>query len=242
VTGIFLLLISSFAAASAQATIVLYDPLAKPPDVNHADRDEQIVKEKLLAKAKARWAEGGRCDGSSLEVIGAVDGSFTKAGVKQRAVVYEMCQTGNGFANNGIAVFENGEAVAHFAVEGGWNIGVSRVADLNQNGRDELAVETSGGMHQGYMGASLTILELMPAAARELGVFLVYTNECEVQAANKFCDRSYKLSVAPSARPVFTARKYLNRGDDEKPRWVVSGKPVTAKPIGGLSTKYESLR
>jgi hypothetical protein len=242
--SLFLWLVVTASAASAmgQAPVVLYDPIAKVPEASRTEAEEQFVKEELVPKVRARWSEDSSCDGGNLNIVGAVDGSFTRAGAKQRAIVYELCQTGNGFANNGVAVVENGRVVAHFAVEGGWNLEVSRIPDLNRNGRDEIAIETGGGMHQGYTGSSLTILEVTETAAAELGVFLVYTNECETYAPNKYCDRSYKLTATPGAKPVFIAQKYINRGTDEKPRWVASGKPAAAKTIRDVSTKYEAVK
>lgn len=230
------------AVAPAQEPVVLYDPVGKLPEASHTAAEEQIVKEQLVPKVRTRWSDDESCGGSNLNIVGAVDGSFTRAGAKQRAIVYELCQTGNGFANNGVAVIENGTVAAHFSVEGGWNLEVSRIPDLNRNGRDELAIETGGGMHQGYTGSSVTVLEISETAAAELGIFLVFTNECETYAADKYCDRSYKLTAAAGTKPAFFAQKYLNRGTDEKPRWVASGKPAAAKPIRDVSTKYEAVK
>lgn len=243
-SGIFIALSLAIlaSAAAAQGPVVLYDPVAKLPETSHTETEEELVKEKLVPKVRARWSEDTSCDGSNLNIVGAVDGSFTRAGAKQRAIVYELCQTGNGFANNGVAVIENGSVAAHFAIEGGWNLEVSRVPDVNKNGRDELAIETGGGMHQGYTGTSITVLELSETAAVELGIFLTYTNECEAYVANKYCDRSYKLTAAPGSNPAFFTQKFLNRGTDEKPRWIASGKPLAAKPIRDVSTRYEAVK
>lgn len=227
--------------AFAQVPVVIYDPLRKGPEKNFT-ADEQLVKTKILPKIKTRWSDDGRCDGSDLNVIGAVDGSFTKKSAQQRAIVYEMCQTGNGFANNGIAIVENGSVVIHFTTEGGWNLDVVRLADINKNGLDELAVETGGGMHQGYTGSSLTVLEISPASVRSLGTFLVYTNECENGGPDEFCDQRYKVTARSGTVPVFSRQKYINKGNDEKPRWAVSGKLQAAKPIAGVSDKYARIK
>lgn len=228
--------------AYAQGTVVLYNPVAKLPETSHQPEEEELIKTVVVPKAAAKWKDTDSCSGDNLNIVGAVDGSFTKAGVKQRAVVYELCQTGNGFANNGIAVIENGRIVASFVEEGGWNLEVSRVADLNKNGRDELVIETGGGMHQGYTGSSITIVELSPAAVVELGVYLAFTNECEKHVQDKYCDRSYKITATPGVKPSFFAQKFTNRGDDEKPRWVAAGRPLAAKPIADTQNKYALLK
>ena len=240
--GLVLMLVLSALTAAAQGPVVLYDPLVKLPDANHTAADERLVKEKLVPAVRGRWSDDDACGGANLSIIGAADGAFTRAGAKQRAIVYELCQTGNGFANNGVAVIENGKVVAHFATEGGWNLEVSRVPDINRNGRDELAIETGGGMHQGYTGSSVTVLEMSETAATELGVFLAYTNECEDHAPEKYCDRSYKLMANPGTKPSYVSQKFLNRGTDEKPRWVASGRPAAARSIGDLNRKYELVK
>jgi len=240
--GVLASLLSLFSAGSAQGPVVLYDPASQASEAARSEADERFVKDRLAPRARAKWGGVERCDSSNLAVIGSADGSFTRAGASQQAVVYEYCQTGNGFAFNGIAVVERGRVVVHFAIEGGWNLKVTRVPDLNQNGRDELAIETGGGMHQGYTGSSVTVLELTETAAKELGVFLVYTNECEPSVADKYCDRSYLLTATRGPRPAFFRQKYINRGTDEKPRWVASGKTAAAKPIRNLSTKYELIK
>ncbi|HTH36413.1 MAG TPA: hypothetical protein VL572_00520 [Pyrinomonadaceae bacterium] len=230
------------AISLAQGTIVLYDPLVKSPETADSPSDEAFVKEKLVPKVQARWGEDDACNGSNLNIVGSVEGSFTRAGAKQRAIVYELCQTGNGFANNGLAVIENGQVVAHFAEEGGWDLEVSRVSDLNKNGRDEIVIETGGGMHQGYTGTSVTVLELTQSSVTDFGTFLAFTNECENHASNKYCDRSYKLTATAGAKPLFFSQKFTNRGTDEKPRWVVAGKPLPAKNLGEITRKFEAVK
>lgn len=241
-SGLLACVLSAVVGIAAQGTIVLYDPVAKLPETGSSAGDEKLIREQVIPKAAERWKEDESCSGGGLNIVGALDGAFTKAGSKQHAIVYELCQTGNGFANNGITVIENGRIVVNFVEEGGWNLEVSKVADLNKNGRDEIAIETGGGMHQGYTGSSVTIVELSATAAAELGVYLVYSNECENHAPNKYCDRSYKITATPAAKPSFFAQKFLNRGTDEKPRWVMSGKAVAAKPIPDTENKYKLLK
>jgi hypothetical protein len=229
-------------AAFAQAPVVIYNPLRTAPEKNFTDADEQLIKTKVLPKIGTKWSDDSSCDGSNLNVIGAVAGSFTKKAAAQRAVLYEMCQTGNGFANNGIAIVENGNVVANFVAEGGWNLDIVRIADIDKNGFDELAVETSGGMHQGYSGSSSNVIEISATFVKSFGTFLVYTNECESLRAGKYCDRSYKLTARPGTKPVFSSQKYINKGSDEKTKWVVSGKPQVAKVIAGVTTKYTLVK
>lgn len=239
---LFIVLGSTGLTVAGQAPIVIYNPSGQLPESVGSDSDDALVKEKLVPGSSKRWAGDEACNGGNMSVIGAVDGSFTRTGSKQRAIVYELCQTGNGLANNGLAIIEGGRIVAHFTEEGGWNLEVSRVPDVNRDGRDELAIETGGGMHQGYTGSSVTILEVGTSAITELGSFLVNTNSCENYAPNKYCDRSYKLTAKASLKPAFFTQKFLNRGTDEKPRWVAAGKPLPAKRIGTAENTYEAVK
>lgn len=230
------------APAFADAQVVISDPTVTAPEKNFSDADEELVKTDILPKIRNKWKNDSNCDGGNLNVIAAVDGAFTQKGAAQRAIIYEVCQTGNGFANNGIAIIEDGKVMAHFVAEGGWNFNAVRIADINKNGFDELAIETGGGMHQGYTGSSIDVLEISPTAVKSLGTFLTYTNECEKGPAGEFCDRSYKITAKQAAKPVFSRQKYINEGDDEKPKWIVSGKPQPAKPIAGVDTKYTLIK
>ena len=230
------------APAFAQTPIIISDPTVTAPEKNFTAADEELIKDKILSKIRNKWSSDSNCDGGNLNVIAAVDGAFTQKAATQRAIVYEMCQTGNGFANNGIVIVESGRVVAHFVAEGGWNFNAVRIADVNKNGFDELAVETGGGMHQGYTGSSIDILEISPTSIKSLGTFLTYTNECEKGPAGEYCDRSYKITAKPGAKPAFSSQKFINKGDDEKPKWIVSGKPQPAKPIVGVDTKYTLVK
>ena len=55
-------------------------------------------------------------------------------------------------------------------------------------------------------------------------------------------DRSYKITAKPGAKPAFSSQKFINKGDDEKPKWIVSGKLQPAKPIAGVDTKYTLVK
>ena len=227
---------------SAQGPVVIYDPLRKAPETNFTAADEQIVETMIVPKIKTKWSGDTNCDGSNLTVIGAAYGAFTRKAAAQRAILYEMCQTGTGFANNGIAIVENENVVANFIAEGGWNVDILRIADIDGNGYDEIAIETGGGMHQGYTGSSTSVIEVSETIIKSLGTFLTYSNECESLKPDEYCDRSYKITARPGKKPSFLSQKYINKGDDEKPKWVASGKARAAKTITGSDTKYTLVK
>lgn len=239
--GLSLVVLSTTAILFGQVSVTIYDPVRTAPEKNFSAAEEKLIKVKAIPKARARWKEVSGCDGGNLNIIATASGAFTRKNSRQQALLYELCQTGNGFANNGLVIFEAGKIIAHFVTEGGWNLGIANLPDVNRNGFDELAIETSGGMHQGYYGGSVAMLEVSATAIKSLGWFLVYTNECESGGPDEFCDRSYKITAKPATVPVFYRQKYDDKGNDEKAKWVASGKRVVAKPNKDNS-KYTRLK
>lgn len=240
--GVLLVVFSMAITLFGQAAVTIYDPVRKTAEKTFSPAEEKLVTTRAVPKARARWKDVGGCDeADNFSITGGASGAFTRKGSDQRALLYELCQTGNGFANNGLVIIEAGKIIAHFATEGGWNLNVNTLPDINKNGFNELAIETSGGMHQGYSGSSVTIIEASQTAAKELGWFLVYTNECENGGPEEYCDRSYKIIARPAAATVFYQQKYENKGDDEITKWVVSGKRTAVKPKKG-TLKYALIK
>lgn len=232
--GVFLAAFLTAVPLFGQVSVTIYDPVRKAPEKNISATEEKLVTTRAVPKARARWKDAGGCDEvDNFNFTGGVTGAFTRKGSQQRAVLYELCQTGNGFANNGLVIIESGKIVAHFVSEGGWNLDVVKLPDINKNGLDELAVETSGGMHQGYSGSSVSMIEVSATAAKELGWFLVYTNECENGGPEEYCDRSYKITAKSAAVPVFYRQQHDNKGTDETTKWVASGKKTVIKAKKG---------
>lgn len=217
-----------------QAFVTIYDPVKCETEKNFTAAEEKLITTIAVPKARRRWKDVGGCDEpGNFNIAGAASGAFTRKAASQRALLYELCQTGNGFANNGLAIIESGKIVAHFVTEGGWNLSMVSLPDINRNGFDELLIETSGGMHQGYSGMGVTMLEVSTSAGKELGWFLAYTNECEKCSPGEYCDRSYKITAKPAVLPVYYQQKYDNKGDDENTKWAVSGKRTIVKPKKG---------
>ena len=226
--------------AFGQTTQVIYDPVKTPSQMKVSRTEESLIKRSALPKARQEWKNNENC-GEDFRIVDAVTGSFTRKRAAQKAFVYEFCQTGNGWANNGLVIVESGKVIAHFVEEGGWNMGLQALPDINKNGLDELVVETSGGMHQGKIGGSITILEISTAAVREFGSTLAFSNECDAEESTEDCDRSYKITVKPALKPIFYREKFVNRGDDMKTRWKKSGR-VQKVLLRKTESKYRLLK
>ena len=137
----------------------------------------------------------------SVDVAAVLHGAFTRASAAQTLVFYQFCQTGNGFGSAGVAIIENGRAVANYvAPESGWTIEAHSLPDIDQDGIDEAALYWSGGMHQGAGGSGVDIWEFSATGAKGIGWF----------QAESFDDRSpptgYKVTAKPGARRHFSAK------------------------------------
>lgn len=208
-----------------QAAQIVYDPTKRVRQMKAAGvAEERLIKRNALPKARRQWKGREGC-GEDFQIVGAAQGSFTRKNAVQKAFLYEFCQTGNGWANNGLVIMESGRIIAHFVEEGGWNVGLRNLPDINKNGFDELVVETSGGLHQGITGGSITLLEVSTTRVTDLGTTQSFSNECEGEESSEDCDRSYKITVTPGVKPIFYKEKLVNTGDDIKPRWKKSAKP-----------------
>jgi hypothetical protein len=223
-----------------QRTQIVYDPMVHSESAPPTVEEDRLMRRSVLPKARAEWKENESC-GEDFRLIDSALGSFTRRGARQKAFLYEFCQTGNGFANNGLIITEGGKILLHFAEEGGWNMAMRSLPDINRNGLDELVVETSSGMHQGKVGGSVTLLEVSPAAVRELGYTLAFSNECDAEMSEDECDRSYRITAAPGARPVFYRQRFVNVGDEEKPRWRKRGKLQKIR-LNKTEVKFKLLR
>ena len=206
-----------------QTAQVVYDPALPVRPVKVGPAEEGVIKKIALPKARRAWKGNESC-AEDFRIIDTARGRFTGKNSVQKAFLYEFCQTGNGWANNGLVIVEGGKIIAHFIEEGGWNLSLRVLPDVNKNGFDELVIETSGGMHQGKIGGSVTLLEVSSAGVKEFGYTQAFSNECDGDESGEGCDRSFKITVAPGTKPIFYREKFINTGDDEKPRWKKGGK------------------
>ena len=120
-----------------QATII-FDPTKKSVPNKASAAEKSLVEKQALPSARKRWKNNEAC-AESFEIISDATGSFTKKNAKQRAVLYEFCQTGNGWSNGGIILFEAGKIIAHYVFDsGGWEFDLDALPDINRNGFEEL--------------------------------------------------------------------------------------------------------
>ncbi|MBX3281313.1 MAG: hypothetical protein KF756_02435 [Acidobacteria bacterium] len=225
-----------FSLATFGQTIVVNDPTLPLPTRDSPDDPPasiaKIYTNKILPPVRKKLVSDGCSDSPTF--TGAVDGSFTKAGTRQTAIFYQFCETGNGLGWVGLAVVEKGKVVANFVQDSGWAFSIHRVADVNRNGLDEIALEFGGGMHQGEGGTGVSIYEFKNDKPVELGWY----------QATKFTDSdttaAWVLTAKTGKTPVFYTRKYLALKNN---KWRRSGarKVVKFKPLDG-SSDFEAVR
>lgn len=186
----------------AQQTVLVNDPNAKTTEPKISPAEENLIRREVLPKARKKWTSDV-CD-EEFEVKGAAKGAFTKSAANQTLIIYQFCETGNGLANNGLVLIENGKIISSYISEVGWVLDLKALPDINQNGLDEFAVFYSGGMHQGESGTGVDIMEFSGARLKGLGWFQA---ESESERSGDF---AYKVTVTPGKVPVFYREKYVS--------------------------------
>jgi hypothetical protein len=199
-------------AQNAAANVVIVDPTKTVKPQLISDEEKYLVKS-LLPAVRRIW-DKDVCEETFSITGGAAAGAFTKAGARQKAFLYEFCQTENAFANNGIVVLEDGRVVAHFVYEGAQTAGLDALPDINGNGRDELLITNYGGMHQGISATGIDVLEFSNGAMAisEIGATQIDYDASGASEDGKGAVYSYKISVARGAQPVFYREKFVPRG------------------------------
>ena len=217
-------------AIFAQQTIVINEPDAKvaPLVMNTAEID--LIKSKILPKVRKHWANNESCD-EKFEITSRVRGAFSAPNSTQELVLFEFCQTGNGFGNNGLILIEGGKIIGSYVSEGGWAIDLESLPDINQNGLNEFLVYYSGGLHQGEGGTGVDLMEFSAAGVKGLGWFQ------SDSFGEETGDWSYKVSVKKGKTPVFYREKYISKND----KFQKSGK-IAAFKLGKNVADFTTLK
>ena len=235
-TKIFLWLLNLIFISNVfgQTAQVVFDPTKNAPETKVSVAEEMLVKT-VLPKARKNWTEDVCTE--DFSVTGKASGSFTKQNTTQTAFLYEFCQTGNGFANDGIVIAEAGKIVVHYLYEGAWTLNLTSLPDINNNGIDELVVHNSGGMHQGTFGTGLDILEISPKGVKEFGATQTSYNDCEADLRKGCRDDNYKITVVKGATPIFYSQNFAQ----VRKKWKPLGKTAKSKMFK-LDYKYQLIK
>jgi hypothetical protein len=227
-------LLACFACVSvnAQAVIVINDPTVEAARLQLSQAEQNLFEKRILPEAAARLASD-LCDQAEPEVTGRAEGSFTRSGAKQTLLFYQYCQTGNGIGSVGVAIIENGKLIASFvSAQAGFSDRAAAIADVNQNGLDEIALYYGGGMHQGAGGTGVDIMEVAKSGLNGIGWF-----QAEEYAESSPV-KGYKIVARSSKTPTFTREKYIQNASG---KWRKSGAPITIK-LEPAVVEFESVK
>jgi hypothetical protein len=228
--GVMLVEILFVSAIFAQQTVVINDPTVKYDPVKPITANAELIEREVLPKARKHWAGNDACT-EQFEIKSEAIGAFSKPKANQKLVLYEFCQTGNGFGNNGLVLFEGGKIIGSYVSEGGWAIDLESLPDINQNGLNEFLVYYSGGMHQGMGGTGVDLMEFSASGIKGLGWFQSDSYGEETG------DWSYKVSVKTGKTPLFYREKYISKND----KLQKSGK-ITPFKLGAAVGKFTALK
>ncbi len=188
-------------AIAAPTARPIIDGRIQKADPKITKAEQALVKRKVLTRAKDFW----QCD-SEFEVCGKTEGFFTSRRAKQTAFLYRYNSTGHNFANDGIAVFENGKLVGHFAYQGGWEYGIICLPDLDGDGLNEIALE-GGFTNMGESTSTVFLYSLNPKKRRRLATILT-SDYVESPPAEKPKETAYQLFAIDGKNPRFETQQY----------------------------------
>lgn len=178
---------------------------------------EKLFKSTIYPAARKYWES----DEANLEfevspdseptIQDMAEGSFTDSGKKQKAVLYQLSESGHGFCTNGIVVLEKDAVVAHFVYQGGADYSLKSVPDINKNGKNELAIE-GGSTNQGETESSINIVELSSDGVKKFGFTTTYFDN-DGSLEEKKVKEGYQIFARPSNNPADQAEFYAKKVD-----------------------------
>ncbi|MDX2105100.1 MAG: hypothetical protein SFY67_01745 [Candidatus Melainabacteria bacterium] len=180
-----------------------------------SDAESKSVEAAVSPGAKRQWKDA--CD-AAFEIRSVCDGAFTKPGSRQSAFLYSWCETGHALGMGGIAIMENGKMVAHFGYDAGGEYDIARVADLDGDKMDDIAI-VGGSTNQGYTISSIAIIGINNGAVKKFGRFEVYNDDSGV---DEKISHTYAWTISSEIQtksPIFYKQKFKQVGKN----WVKSG-------------------
>lgn len=201
--------------------------------------DSEIAEKEFKAReADIKHVMGDSyCNDQDIQfgAIASFEGAYTKAGAKQKAVLYELCNMGSShFGTGGLIIFENGKAITHYVYgENGLYNGFYTIPDLTKNGIDVIAL-TDGQTHQGYTGSGIMLIDLKGGTLNVLGGASTYQdNSGAALDENKVENTAFRITAESGLIPKFYVETFSSKGKILKYRSV--------KPVAPLKLNKESI-
>lgn len=215
-TYVLTLFLLNPATLSAQNMRPIFDARLdlKPTEPTAAELN--WLKRHVLPDAHSHWQEQEDSCEEGFSVKDVAAGAFTKANATQKAYMYQYCETIRGMSNDGIAIVEDKQLVAHLMYEGTWSSALGALPDINRNGLSEILI-TNSYASQGHGGSSIAIIELAEDDVKTLGRIAVYDSDCGTETGHKMT--FHKIYVEPAVTPIFYRETFKQSCDnDGKPQ------------------------
>ncbi len=188
--------------------------------------DAALVEKAVRVKAKEVFLEKqleGLTDDTDWEkafsVDGVVEGAFTKANSKQKAVLYRFSYT------NGVVILEDGNIVAHFSGGPGdyaFYFAIKALPDVNQNGLSEIVLFRNVEDNADVIAY---LFESKNDGMNFLGEAKYFTSSYiagDDTDSEKAKQTAYRVTVQPSEQPKFLQETYERTGSKNK--WILTKK------------------
>lgn len=194
-----------------------FSPSEAKPVQAEFDKQIELIKDKM--------GESFCNEISEVNINGIAKGSFTRPKSNQKAVLYDVCRSGTShFGVGGLVIFENGKAVAHFVYgEHGLQSGLIYAPDVNKNGLNELVL-IDYQMHQGNSGTAIILAEIEKGDLKFLGSAVTdSSNSGAAEDEKDILSQAYRISVQPSANPIFYRDSFEIQGNKKDWKEVKKG-------------------
>jgi len=227
---------SPTAAATPEGLIEVADGRTERPYVEHEAWERHAAVRAARDASRSHWQRQDPRFEEEFRVLDAVEGAFTRSGARQRAVLYLMSVEPRADPKTGLAVVE-GDALVRNVALGGAN-GLVAIPDLDDDGRDELALLHSYGMG-GSEETSLALVSLAEdAPVRSWGSTLLGYHSCGTGSPHASAE-TVRLLAAPG--PAFLVERYRDAACEG--RWTRDGEPeaIELDPPSQGSRGYTDL-
>lgn len=221
-------------AGGKSEVTVLADGRDQPKDVKPT-AGEQAFADKAAEIVKNAGVECDDTPANGVQIVGMIDGSFTKAGAAQRAYLYERCRAGRSFGIGGLIIADGQSVAAHYQFgEGGLFDEIRKTPDVNRDGTDEIVL-IGGGTGQGYTSSTLFLTEFPGGEFRSLGETDLYNDNSGAEMdETKVLTTAYRITAVPGKSPEFLRDTFEKKGNAKEWKSVKTQETVkmeTAEPL-----------
>lgn len=163
------------------------------------------------SQSREYWLRHNAVYEEDFRIMDSAQGNFTRSASEQTAVLYLLSLWPRCCSNMGLAIVENQQLVRNIVFAGGTHH-LFPVADINDDGLDELALVSSFGMG-GSNETSLSVIALANDSTILKGRFPLIQNNCATMSERS--ERNFfRISFDKTAPDQFSLEQYQTGCDD----------------------------